>query len=189
MLDPCCGTGAVLDVVHSDYGSCRAQGIELNEGRAATAGSRGYEVLPGDALERPTLWIGATRVCTNPPYSLARQFIEMYFRMLPHAHAAFLLRLNFLGSDKRAKFHIAHPADIFVLSKRPEFVMSVKCSQRKKYGCTYEEILPIEAPRPEGCPLCGFSVTVSKTDATEYAWFLYGPGRGGRYAILDVGEG
>ncbi len=197
VLDPCCGDGAILDVVKAEYGLA-TRGVELSEERAFKAQAKGHNIphmtqaLGQDALTKDW-WPDSEYILTNPPYVLAQEFIEkaleqMSLRQWPIT-AGFLLRLNFLGAQCRAKFHIAHPADIFVLSRRPEFVMSVKCSQRKKFGCTYEEILPIESPRPEGCPLCGFSVTVSKTDATEYAWFLYGPGRGGRYAILDVGEG
>jgi hypothetical protein len=197
-LDPCCGDGAILDVVKSEYGLA-TRGVELNEERARIAQSKGHNIphrteeRGHDALKLEW-WPDCEYILTNQPYSLAQEFIEKSFEQMSLRQwpitAGFLLRLNFLGAQCRAQFHIQHPPDVFVLSRRPEFVMSVKCSQRKKYGCEYEEILPITAPRPEGCPICGFPVTISTTDATEYAWFLYSNrnDRGGRLTILDVGD-
>jgi hypothetical protein len=100
---------------------------------------------------------------------------------------ALLLRLNWLGSQERAMFHREHPSDILLLPKRPEFTASMGCSA-KKSGCTYRETLPIEAPRPKLCPLCGARTTCSTTDSIEYAWFVWGPCRGNRWQILPMPE-
>lgn len=102
--------------------------------------------------------------------------------------AALLLRLNWLGSQERSAFHRAHPADIYLLPKRPEFTASMSCSA-KKAGCEYKETLPIEAPRPRACPLCGARTSCSTTDSIEYAWFVWGPGHGGRWEILPMPAG
>jgi hypothetical protein len=98
---------------------------------------------------------------------------------------ALLLRLNWLGSQERAAFHRAHPSDILLLPKRPEFTASMSCSA-KKQGCTYRETLPIESPRPKACPKCGARTMCSTTDSIEYAWFVWGPGRGNRWQILPM---
>jgi hypothetical protein len=123
--------------------------MEIDVDRAAEARRKGYNVFGGDALGR-TQWPSATLLVTNPPYSLAAEFIQRALeRYRKSIDCAFLLRLNYLGSQKRAAFHREHPSDVFVLPRRPSF-------------------------------------TGKGTDATEYAWFVWGPGRGGRWSILDV---
>lgn len=144
MLDPCAGSGAILRVASEFWGS-RCFGIEIDPQRAIDSGSS-----CADALDPKTFW-GECTVVTNPPYALAMQFV---LRALLNAHGAhevaMLLRLNWLASQKRADFHRAHQADVYVLPKRPSFT-------------------------PDG-----------KTDATEYAWFVWGPGRGGRWSVLEL---
>lgn len=64
-----------------------------------------------------------THIVTNPPFSLALPFIVHSLR---HArHVFMLLRLNFLGSQKRRTFWRANePSALFVLSERPSFTGS-----------------------------------------------------------------
>jgi len=59
-------------------------------------------------------------IITNPPYSLALEFLE---KSLSEAKTViYLLRLNFLGSQKRHKFwSLNPPTHLFVLSRRPSF--------------------------------------------------------------------
>lgn len=59
-------------------------------------------------------------ILTNPPYSIAEEFV---IKALHHADTVvMLLRLNFLGAQKRYKFWIENEPDaLFVLSKRPSF--------------------------------------------------------------------
>ena len=125
-------------------------------------------------------------IVTNPPFALASDFARVALSMAGESGSvALLLRLNWLGSQERAAFHRAHPSDILLLPKRPEFTASMSCSA-KKGGCAYRETLPIEAPRPKACPLCGARTMCSTTDSIEYAWFVWGPGRGGRWKILPM---
>lgn len=135
-------------------------------------------------------WTGAYNlIITNPPFALAADFARVAIDMAgDRGTSALLLRLNWLGSQERAAFHRAHPADIFLLPKRPEFTASMSCSA-KKAGCAYKETLPIEVPRPRTCPLCGARTTCSTTDSIEYAWFVWGPGHGGRWEILPMPAG
>jgi hypothetical protein len=127
-------------------------------------------------------------IVTNPPFALAADFARVALGMAgDRGTVALLLRLNWLGSQERAAFHRAHPSDILLLPKRPEFTASMSCTAKKK-GCTYRETLPIEAPRPKNCPKCGARTACSTTDSIEYAWFVWGPGRGNRWSILPMPE-
>jgi hypothetical protein len=60
-------------------------------------------------------------VLTNPPFSLALDFIQTCMRRWPEAMLAFLSRVNFLGSQKRAPWLREHTPDVYVLPKRPSF--------------------------------------------------------------------
>lgn len=145
VCDPCCGEGALLDSVRDSW-RVPTFGIEIDPKRALIASGRHFMRACGDAFLLP--WPDL-QIITNPPYSLAQEFIERAARHVPHRDRAFLLRLNFLGSQRRAQLHRDMPADIFVLPRRPSF-------------------------------------TGKGTDATEYAWYVWGPGRGNRWSILDV---
>lgn len=153
-IDPCCGDGAILNEVAKfpprgpNDPSPKLFGIELDTDRALRSCGR-YQVRIGDALGAER-WPSANLLITNPPYSLAEQFIRRAAVELPNAERAFLLRLDFLGAQKRAQFHRSNPSDVYVLPRRPSFTEN------------------------------------GKTDATEYAWFVWGPDRGGRWEILNV---
>lgn len=125
ILDPCAGDGAILRVARDLGHECGA--IELRP--------ECFDALNGDGLSTDEVFIGdalgtayyghvsdghAVAVVTNPPYSLAREFVDRW------AHgrvcAAFLLRLNFLGSQKRAAWwREKMPSLVLVLPKRPSF--------------------------------------------------------------------
>jgi len=69
--------------------------------------------------------IGADRIAaviTNPPFSLAEEFIRHCDELFRTADLVFLLRLNFLGSAGRLKLwrDVGTP-DVFVLPNRPSF--------------------------------------------------------------------
>lgn len=59
-------------------------------------------------------------VITNPPFSLALEFLT---KALAECHTVvFLLRLNFLGAQKRREFWQENPpSHLFVQSQRPSF--------------------------------------------------------------------
>lgn len=59
-------------------------------------------------------------ILTNPPFSLAQEFIEKAISVAPTV--IMLLRINFLGSIKRHDFWQKYPPTaLHVLSKRPSF--------------------------------------------------------------------
>jgi len=121
-LDPCAGEGALLRALAPMRGL--RFGFEIDAARTAKAAAFG-EVLQRDALS-PEPWRPAGRrascIIANPPFSFAMEFLE---RALAEVEAggevAFLLRLCFLASMKRAAFHRSHPCDIYILPKRPSF--------------------------------------------------------------------
>jgi hypothetical protein len=190
VLDPFAGEGAILDV----FTPRRTLGIEIDVGRAVRPWPHG--VTCADALTPSLPWPRADLIVTNPPYSIA---MEAILRALSHAaecraggiDVAFLLRLNFLGAQKRADFHRRYPADIGVLPRRPSFVCSLSCE--RKPACKWTRTIAyapsgeLREPKPPKCQLCSAATVSSSSDATEYAWFVWGPGRGGRWRVLDVG--
>jgi hypothetical protein len=146
VLDPCAGTGAVLDVVREEWG-VPTLAIEVDAARKIPAA---HVVARHNALG-PEPWPRADLVVTNPPYRGALAFVRRAL-LECSGDCVFLLRLNFLASLGRAPFHHKHPCDVFVLPRRPSFV----------HG---------------------------GTDATDYAWMVWGPGRGGRLIHLDLDDG
>lgn len=62
-------------------------------------------------------------IITNPPFSRALEFIQhaLKFRRDEQSVVAFILRLNFLGSRKRAQWLRDHQPAVHVSPKRPAF--------------------------------------------------------------------
>lgn len=60
-------------------------------------------------------------IITNPPYTYAKEFIEraMQWRKTEQSLVVMLLRINFLGSKKRAKWLRANLPSLAVSPKRP----------------------------------------------------------------------
>ena len=73
-----------------------------------------------DFLTLDTSKIHFDVIITNPPFYLAEEFVRKAISC--SLYTAMLLRLAFLESRKREEFHIAHPADVYVLSRRPSFM-------------------------------------------------------------------
>ena len=99
--EPCKGAGAIYDRVDCANKSY----CEISEGI--------------DYLQRVVHFTGDL-IITNPPFSLALEFLQ---KSLQEADTVvYLLRLNFLGSQKRKAFWQANPpSHVLVLSKRPCF--------------------------------------------------------------------
>lgn len=181
ILDAGCGTGAILRTVGEHFDEeVLMIGVDKSVERVRQANEyepypdrdHFYEVFDFLKIEKPEslgeVAFGIPHfdlVIANPPYNDAEAFVEHALDLARPAFGSclgtvcFLLRLNWLASQKRAAFHRAHPSDVFVLPKRPSF-------------------------------------TNGGTDATEYAWFVWGPThveeclnggfRGNRWRILDV---
>jgi hypothetical protein len=75
-------------------------------------------------------------IISNPPFSLALEFIKKSFELLDdHGTMFFLLRLGFLAGIRRYKeLWINHrPTAIYILSKRPSFTDD-NCTDSQEYA-------------------------------------------------------
>jgi hypothetical protein len=173
-FEPCAGDGRILRWLR-DSGR-KAIGSDLYPQKGSLIDKTYYDETPTNYLKVD--WQHEF-VLTNPPFSIA-------FEMCQHARKysrefMFLLRLSFLESEARSDWLSANePAALFVLKKRPSFVMSVTCkSEVPVMGgvrtCKHNWLLPIEAERPKQCPVCqGSDLAISTSDNSGYAWFYWG---------------
>lgn len=151
-LEPAVGEGNIVRAVNME----RAGGIVWMSmdirPRCLTTSGHVREHITGDYI-----WMGCPElrgrrfdvVITNPPFSLAHDFVN---QAMQHADiVVMLLRLNWLGSEKRRDWLKAHMPDVYVLPNRPQM-----------------------DPEKDG------------TDATEYAWFVWGMSSGGHFDILEA---
>lgn len=61
-------------------------------------------------------------ILTNPPYTLAWEFAKRSIELVqPGGVVALLLRLNFLGGQKRAAWMRENPPSVYVTPRRPSF--------------------------------------------------------------------
>lgn len=97
--EPCRANGQIFDRVNAK----RKLWAELSDGR--------------DYLKRQ---YGVQAIITNPPFSLAQEFLEKSLREAQFV--AYLLRVNFIGSQRRFEFWQGNePTHLFGLSRRPDF--------------------------------------------------------------------
>ena len=121
VLDPCAGTGSILCELKVQCPWVQRFAIEKDPARGAECSLHSSMTHIGDALSS-TEWPAVDLVLTNPPYRQAMVFLERALAETGRGGTVcMLLRLNFLGSQKRAAFWQSHPADIYVLSRRPSF--------------------------------------------------------------------
>lgn len=55
-------------------------------------------------------------IITNPPFSLAQEFVEK--ALIEGTHVVMLLKLSFLESQKREALHFLNPPSVFALTHR-----------------------------------------------------------------------
>ena len=107
MLEPCRGGGNIIDV----FPEWSWEWCELLEGR--------------DYLNTAFRAVQFDWSITNPGFYLALEFLKK--SLVEADSVAFLLRLNFLGSQKRRAFWQQHPVKtLLVLSERPSFTVNGK---------------------------------------------------------------
>lgn len=195
-LEPCAGEGAIVEVIAERADSISVVEIDpamrpglveaFREARRRPPGSptpppASFQIADYLTLPPPSKKYDV--IITNPPYSLALDFVRK--AAAEAHHVAMLLRLNFLGSgvkSGRSDWLRQHPPDVFVLPNRPSFVASVRCVSGEVLPaatepCAWRTMLPLDRERPGSCPVCGGAVECSTTDATEYAWFVWHPTR------------
>ena len=119
ILEPCCGSGNMVRELRKRYAGAYIQAMDIcniNHIPESTFSLKGIDYLQ---YERDYPF---DLIFTNPPYSLAQEIITHSIETWPKATVVMLLRLNFLGAQKRHKWWQKYPAsDIYVMSCRPDY--------------------------------------------------------------------
>jgi hypothetical protein len=106
VCEPCRGDGRILDRMVEKLDGGLVDWHEIRAGR--------------DYLFDSPIPNKYDLIITNPPYTLAQEFVEKAY--IEARNVLMLLRLNFLGSKRRHEFWKTHTPDyLFILSKRPSF--------------------------------------------------------------------
>lgn len=118
-MDPCAGDGAIIKAVNDRRDDVTWTAVEIRpncENKLRSLSPAGLLIADFLALTNPPR---VDVVITNPPYKLARDFIERCCEIAPVV--CMLLRLNFLASEDRQPWLSAFVPDVFVLPNRPDF--------------------------------------------------------------------
>lgn len=116
--EPCVGDGAIVRAVEEHFAGRYQPGWETQDVRSTDAAKRVSDFLVDPAES----FAACSVILTNPPFSLAREFIHKARAVAPQATLVFLLRLNFLGSADRHGWLSRDMPDIYQLPNRPSFV-------------------------------------------------------------------
>jgi hypothetical protein len=175
IIEPSAGSGAILRAIKKWRrvdpltGFCTpaasVTAIEVDMERAEIARVHGYRVMTTDFL----VWARSgppvdqrTLIITNPPYKLAMEFVEASLRLIG-------------GHDYKS---MSPRVGIVAMLLRINWMASQGRAEFHRMNPSDVYVLP---KRP--------SFTGNgKTDATEYAWYLWGPGMGGRWSVLRIGD-
>jgi hypothetical protein len=142
-LEPACGDGAIVEAVKEIRQDVCWTAFDIRERKLCLGSVRDYLDRAIPVLERPAV------IITNPPFSLAREFVERSFEVTD-GPVVMLLRLNWLASQKRAEFLREHAPDVYVLPRRPSFTGD------------------------------------KRTDACEYAWYIWSSRMGRSHGVVRV---
>jgi len=115
-LDPAAGDGAFLKNKNANWTALEIQ-PKFQQELVSIAGTN--NVIIESYLTAQLLPIYNV-IITNPPFSLALEFIKRSIELKPK-FVIMLLRLNFLGSVERSDYLRDHMPDIYVLPNRPSF--------------------------------------------------------------------
>lgn len=139
LLEPCVGQGAIVNAcvgagVPNIWHAVELAGAPYLEHVRPAFFWGGQDFLtwtPPEDLRRARY----AAVITNPPYSLAMDFL---LRSMQFAdEVAMLLRLNFLGSETRQPWLQFHAPDVYVLPNRPSFVVGHGRRKGSNDSCEY----------------------------------------------------
>lgn len=116
--EPCVGDGAIVRAVEEHFTGTKPPWFARQDIRNTSAADH-----VGDFLtDANPAFADCSVIITNPPFSLAREFIHQARAEAPRAMLVFLLRLNFLGSADRHGWLSRDMPDIYQLPNRPSFV-------------------------------------------------------------------
>ena len=122
ILEPSAGNGNIIAALRNRWINSNITALELREEEEETLKREADEVIIGNFLE----WTPNKEynvIIGNPPYSLAKEFMEKCFEISnENTVIIMLLRTAFLESKSRYEFWQKHPlSGLYVLSKRPSF--------------------------------------------------------------------
>ena len=112
-LEPCVGGGHIVDVIKRYYPDECVYGVDIVD--------RGYpNTLVADFLKHDFLGQKFDNVVTNPPFSLAQEFLEKCMEVVNDGgKIAMFLKIQFLeGAKRREMFKKYPPKYIYVFVKR-----------------------------------------------------------------------
>jgi hypothetical protein len=159
-LEPAVGSGKIVRAVSALRPDVRWSALDIGQARDFKA------VVPGAFYGKDYRNLvcpprGFDVVLTNPPFSQAQEFV---LKALQDGRiVVMLLRLNWLGTDRRNLFLRNHPPSIYVLPRRPAFGPNAKHIREGK-------------------------LDAKDTDATEYAWFVWGLEAVPTVHIIPIGD-
>lgn len=122
ILEPSAGNGQIIKVLRESGYDNRIDAVELRPEERATLEALADNVTIGSFFDYDPGY-GYDVIIGNPPYSMALEFINKSLELLhPGGLLIFLLRTNFLESEKRFKWWQEHPlSGLYTLHKRPSF--------------------------------------------------------------------
>ena len=110
ILEPCSGKGHIVNTLHDSGLMCDAFDIRDEDG---IIGKRGVNFLETN--------VNYDNIITNPPYALAKEFIEKGLETI-NQKMALLLRLSYLESQGRYELFKTTPIKkVYIFSKRLPF--------------------------------------------------------------------
>lgn len=121
ILEPSAGSGNIIKALRDFGHKNKIDAMEIREEEKQNIQFADNvfidDFLTTNVLSKYDLIIG------NPPYSLAKEFIDKSFELLkPDGKIIFLLRTNFLESQRRRDWwQDKIPSKLFVCAKRPSF--------------------------------------------------------------------
>lgn len=121
VLEPCAGNGSISKIVKELYPMIDLDQIEIREEERKNLQQYGNVFIEDFLTFVPTKSYDV--IITNPPFSLAQEFLEKCFEIADeNTEIIMLLRLAFLESQKRHKFWQKYPVNqLYILSERPSF--------------------------------------------------------------------
>lgn len=132
ILDPCAGSGHVIQAIREgtlieNYDNVHIDAIEIRPEEENILKPLVDSVKIADFLDED-IHGEYDLVISNPPYSLAQEFIDKGLECLnENGKLVYLLRTNFLESKKRFQWwQDKLPSGIYVLHARPSFTGSGK---------------------------------------------------------------
>jgi 16S rRNA G1207 methylase RsmC len=125
VLEPAAGDGRICKALKEKVPTALIHAVEIQQKHKEALEKVCNNVTIGDFLTRDNLGL-YDLIITNPPYSMAEEYVHKCLRCLePYGQLVLLLRLGFLESQGRWKrlWSVVdnRPSKVCVLAKRPSF--------------------------------------------------------------------